>query len=295
MTAIPDDSFPRRSDIHPAVRARARELHAWIDEFILRYGLDEDPTEVGPLQQAEFENSTDAIRAKYAAHPRRTRAVHVPAVVSAYEAVVLLLRRLAGRLTDSMATAAWTALADEGPSEAGPLLLAAVTAQPVRLTPAETRLFRDITADPAGFASGAEFSVDQDDVELLYYFDPWSEPRDEAAITRAGLDRIMADRAGARDDVRLVGRAWRSPARRHSPVLASWIYVVVTEPGARVADVRRHLATPAGPGPVVPYPVEVVEEGRDLPFYQAAARARARRIWPHNPHDTGIRTHHWLH
>ncbi|WP_436777904.1 hypothetical protein [Yinghuangia sp. YIM S09857] len=281
-------------DIHPKVVARSRELTAWIDEFRVRYALDFDPTEVGPLQRAEFDNGCRAVEAKYSEHVARRPNRVVPVVLSIQEAVVLLLRRFSGRLSDSAEAAAWQALAEGGPAVAAPLLTAAIAVQDVRLTTAETNLLGDISADPAGFSSDAEYSLDQDDVDVLYYFDPWSEASHEAAITRGGLDNAIAEAAAALPDVRLVGRAWRSRAQHHSPGTHTWVYVVVTDPRADVVGIRSRMAGLGGAGGFA-YPVEVVEEERDLPFYQVALRARAKRIWPEDPHDRGITTRHWLH
>jgi hypothetical protein len=286
------DVTPGAGGIDPAVRARARELHTWIDEFGIRYGLDDDPTEVGPLQAAEYANGTAAIYARYSEFHRDYEIVKVRAVLGARDAVVLLLRRLAGRLGDDAEAALWVALADDGPADAGPLLIEHIVGGEVRLTEAEGRLLKLVGADPAGFASEAEFTVDQDDVEVLYYFDPKTEARHELPIAMGGIDIAIGGFAATHPGIRLVGRAWRSPAQHHAPSSPTWVYVVVVDPEADAPTIRRALT--AGTGTPFPYPVEVVEEGRDLPYYQVAARARAKRVWPEDPHLTGIATHHWL-
>ncbi|MFI1383218.1 hypothetical protein [Embleya sp. NPDC020886] len=180
------------------MRARAREESAWTNEFGIRYSLDEDPTEVGPLQAAEYANGTGAIYAKYSDFHRDyyKDKLRVQAVLGVRDAVILLLRRLSGRLSDDAEAALWVGLADSGPSVAGPHLLDRVAAEQVRLTPAERQLVDDIGADPAGFGSAAEFTIAQDDVEILYYFDPTTvEPRNEMPIVLDGIDDAIVDTA----------------------------------------------------------------------------------------------------
>ncbi|MYV98858.1 hypothetical protein [Streptomyces sp. SID3343] len=294
MTDHLDDFEPAPGAIHPLVRARAREMHAWIGEFGRRYSLDEDPTEVGPLQAAEFDNATKAIAAKYSEYDRNYKIRHVQAVVSARKAIILLLRRLSGRLSDDAEATLWVELADGGPAVAGPLLVDRITEEHVEPTPAERLLLDDIQTDAAGFASAAEFTIDQDDVEILYYFDNWSERQYEAPIVLDGLDAALSEKAAAIPGVQLIGRAWRSHAQRHSRLDPTWVFVVVIDLASDAPDIRRRLATLRDTGRPFPYPIEVVEEGKDLPFYQTASRARAKRIWPEDPVHKGITSTHWL-
>lgn len=69
---------------------------------------------------------------------------------------------------------------------------------------------------------------------------------------------------------------------------------MVVDLGADTPGIRRQLAELRDTGKPFPYPIEVVEEGKDLPYYQAAARAGAKRVWPPHPVNRGIQRRHWL-
>ncbi|RLK60355.1 hypothetical protein [Actinokineospora cianjurensis] len=182
-------------------------------------------------------------------------------------------RRLSGRLTDDVVSVVQSQFFAGEEEMARSSLLLNLQYEGVGITEEEADLIRRLLDDPHD-PELAEVAVVATAPPPAYQFSP-TGPADAPDPT--GADRVIAGEAAGTGG-RGVRRVWREPLPDAANP-ATWVYLVQVPPGADELRAHNAISSRLWVSRQEKWPIEVVQEGRPLPPYQAAAVTAAQHVW----------------